>query len=83
MKYMCWICWENAECRSIAGDWVSIECNACGRYFISRRFMQENVGKTLDVRAMRYLNAYARSAGVLPTISYGTARFTETRKHFV
>lgn len=81
MNCMCWICWENAERRAVAGDWVSIECHACGRYYISRQFMHENKGRTLDVRAMRYLITDAISNGVLPTISYGTARFATARKH--
>lgn len=80
MNCMCWICWENAERRAVAGDWVNIECHACGRYFISREFMRENKGRTLDVEAMRYLISDAMSAGVSPTIGNGTARFVTSNK---
>lgn len=83
MKCMCWICWENAERRSLVGDWVNIECDACGRYFISREFMRENKGKTLDVKATRQLIVDAVFAGVIPAISDGTAYFTSSRKHVV
>lgn len=62
-------------------EWQVIDCTACGRYFISRQFMQENVGKTLDVEATRQLIVDAIRAGVIPAVSEGTARFTVARKH--
>ncbi len=81
MKCICWICWENAKLRYEVGDWQVIDCSDRGRYFISRRLMQENVSKTLDVEAMRQLIVDALCAGVIPAINEGTARFTVARKH--
>jgi hypothetical protein len=81
MKCMCWICWEDAKLQYEVGEWQVIDCSACGRYFISRQFKQENLGKTLDVEATRQLIVDAICAGVIPAVSEGTARFTVPRKH--
>jgi len=45
--------------------------------------MSENVGKTLDVKAMRELIVDAACAGTIPAISDGTARFTSSPKQIV
>lgn len=81
MRCMCWICWDNATLKYEVGDWQVIDCATCGRYFISKQLMQENVGKTLDVEATRQLIAESLCAGSIPAISGGTARFTEARRH--
>lgn len=75
MDCMCWICWETAELKYEVGDWQNIDCHGCGRYLISKQFMQENVGNTADVEVMRQLIQDSVSAGLIPAVIDGTARY--------
>lgn len=75
MKCMCWVCWGDAERKSAIGDWQNIVCTGCGRYFISKRLIQQNAGKKFEVMAMRKVINDAALAGLVPAISDRTARF--------
>lgn len=81
MKCMCWICWENAVLKYEVGDWQNIACDGCGRYLISKHFMQENVGNTADVEVMRQLIKDSEYAGLIPAVIDGTARYALSSRH--
>jgi hypothetical protein len=70
---MCVICWGDASRIGVYGDWDDLDCPGCGRYRVSRKFLQGIVGATFDVEQMRQKIGYLQAAGHLPFVNHHNA----------